>query len=239
MWRVVLGLSAAAAALGACGDNNDHGSAVFDWDTQVVGSLRLDDRAPDDAEIHALIAGRMRDDQVALFYGHFNPDGTSAEMVASVLQQATDAGLPFLTFHDLVTGPEQRGICLSFDDDDYAYWVDLAPILAQFHARATFFVTNFPTATADDKALLHAMADAGVGDIQAHSITHPNALDYVAAHGIQAFIADEVEPSFQVLRDEGFAPDAYAHPYGATSTDIDDALLALPDVGMLRRITTR
>ena len=36
--------------------------------------------------------------------------------------------------------------------------------------------------------------------------------------------ARRIEPSFQVLRDDGFSPVAFAYPYGAHSEAIDGAL---------------
>ena len=234
-----IALAASLLALAACGDNDDHGDAVFAWDTRVIGAFRIDYRGPDDDAIKNLLDDRAYDDDVAMFYGHFHDGAATADTIEALLQRAQQNELIVPeAFHDLVDGPPQRGVCLSFDDDDYPYWVNLRPLLAKYHARVTFFITYYPTATSDDKNVLRELADDG-HDIQAHTITHPNGIDYVNEHGLQAFIDDEVEPSFEVLRADGYSPNAYAHPYGATTPEIERALLELPDVGMVRRITTR
>ena len=222
---------------GACGDNSDQGNATFEWNTRTPGSLRLDKLAMDDPSVDAMIDDRAFDDGVAMFYGHFREGRITEPMLDALIDRATAAELPFLTFADLANGPERRGICLSFDDDDYATWGALRAILQARGARATFFVTRFPGATADERAFLHALAADG-DDIEAHSIDHVAAPEYVAEHGLDAYLADEVQPSFDVLRADGFAPVAFAYPFGATTPAIDAALLAQPGIALVRRITT-
>ena len=231
--RLVVGVM----LLGACGDNSDHGVAVFRWDgDRAPGAYRLDHLAPDDADVRGLLDDRQSDTAVAMVYGHLRPGKATAETVEAVLARAVDDGLPFLTFADLAAGgPARRGVCLSFDDDDFAGWTALRPVFARYGARVTFFVTRYQLASPDEKVELRTLADDG-HDIEAHSLDHVNALDYVAAHGLPALLADQVLPSLAVLEADGYAPVAYAHPFGATDDAIDAAILE--HVALVRRITT-
>lgn len=226
-------------ALGACGDNSDQGAAVFHRDgTRVLGAWRIDGLAPGDPSVTSLIDDRLVDDGVALLYGHVRDGKTTPAMVEDVLRRTRDDGLAFTTFAELATGAGTGpAVALTFDDADYAAWTALRPIFARYHARATFFVTRFRYATAEDRAALAALAVDG-HDIEAHGVDHEDAVAYAAAHGIDALLADQIVPSFADLRAAGYAPLTYAHPFGATTPAIDDAILATGDAVLVRRITT-
>ncbi len=224
----------AIALVAACGDNSDHGVAVFRWDgDRAPGAYRLDGLAPDDENVRALIDDRITDDAVAMLYGHVRAGHATTATIEAALVRTVDDGLPFLTFAELAAGPARRGVCLSFDDDDFAGWTALRPVFARYGAHVTFFVTRYQLASPDEKAELRALADDG-HDIEAHSLDHINALDYVAAHGLQALLDDQVLPSLSVLEADGYHPVAYAHPFGATDPAIDAAIL--DHVALVRRI---
>ena len=55
-------------------------------------------------------------------------------------------------------------------------------------------------------------------------MAHLHANRYVAEHGIDAYIASEVQPSIDILRADGFAPVAFAYPYGEHTKALDDAM---------------
>lgn len=239
--------AAVALAVAGCGDNRDQGVPIFDWSDRAVGALRLDGLRPDDGSVDALIDERLEDGDVAMLYGHYrgNGHGTTNDTLGAVFARAKRDGLPFVTFAELATESAHAGISLSFDDDDYDAWRELRELLVANGAVATFFVTRYPYASADDKAFLHELAADG-NDIEAHSIDHVNALEFLRDHGgsrnpaaIDQFVREQVMPSFAVLRADGYAPVAYAHPFGATTDALDAAILAQPGVALVRRITTR
>jgi peptidoglycan/xylan/chitin deacetylase (PgdA/CDA1 family) len=74
--------------------------------------------------------------------------------------------------------------------------------------------------TADQRAQLHALADDGHA-IEAHSVSHVEAVPYAAELGAQAYLDDEVLPSFAALRADGFTPESYAYPYGSHTPELD------------------
>ncbi|MEJ7599620.1 MAG: hypothetical protein WKG01_17060 [Kofleriaceae bacterium] len=48
-------------------------------------------------------------------------------------------------------------------------------------------------------------------------------------------MADEALPSIQVLRDDGYTVTSFAYPYGARTSELDDALLK--HVPLLRSVS--
>lgn len=212
------------AAVG-CGDNLYRDDPHFRWDgVKVVGAYSLDTLAPDDPRVLREVDYARDAKLVTLFYGHNPPSGTSYEMIDALLARAEADGIPMLTFANLVAGGAPRGaICLSFDDTEVDAWYALRPLLAQHAAHVSFFVTEYATFDADARAKLHDLYADG-NSIEAHGVAHLHAKAYVAAHGIDAYVADEVQPSFDILRADGFAPVAFAYPYGETDEAIDHAL---------------
>jgi len=55
-------------------------------------------------------------------------------------------------------------------------------------------------------------------------VLHLDAPDYVDQYGLDAYLRDELDPSIEVLRDEGFEVDAFAYPFGARTSELDDAI---------------
>jgi hypothetical protein len=224
-WRTTL--FTVSALLHGCGDNLFRDSPYFTWDeTAAVGAFSIDRLAGDDQGMLATVDSVRDTGMVVLFYGHDPPRATSYEAVDGLLARAEQDGLEVLTFADLAAGGRPRaGICLSFDDNEIEAWYSLRALLARHRAHVSFFVTRYAEFTADQRSELHALFEDG-HSIEAHSVHHAYATDYIPAHGLQAYLDDEVQPSIDILRDDGFAPVAYAHPGGAHTRELDQALAA-------------
>jgi hypothetical protein len=231
-------LLGAMLACAACGDDLYRDLPYFQWDGErTIGAMSLDRLAPDDAALHAWIDSARDGDWVVMFYAHDPGNAVSTETLEAVFSHAQAAGLPFYTFAELVAGgPPRSGLCLSFDDTEVDGWFALRDLFAAYDVHATFFVTLYAQLSAEERAKLHTLYDEG-HSIEAHGVNHANALDYIAAHGLAAYIDDEVVPSFDVLRADGFSPVAYAHPGGAHTRELDEALRE--HVALVRSISGR
>jgi len=222
----------AVAIAAGCGDNthlDDHLPPFYDWNGQsAVGAVEIDSRdSTNDQPMLDMIPRPRHPGGVAMFYGHVPGQSVSLVMIETMLSRARDAGLEFLTFADLADGGDPRcGISLSFDDNSVDEWFGLLDLFARYDARATFFVTKYDQMTDDQKAKLHALADAG-NSIEAHGKSHVHGVDYVDAHGLTAYIEDEVRPSIEELRADGFTPRAFAYPYGERTPEMDGAITEL------------
>src|SRR5207249_4999198 len=115
---------------------------------------------------------------------------------------------------DLAEGGTRRGgLALAFDDNAPDAWVTMRDALAAHGARVTFFVSRWSEMTAPQHAEIVELARDG-HDIEPHTVNHLHGPDYVAQHGMDAYLNDEVLPSFQVLVDAGFPPPrAFAYPF--------------------------
>lgn len=215
----------AAPALAACGDNLYRNPPYYAWDgITAVGAFNIDELAGDDPAMLNAVDSVRGSDSVVLFYGHDPPQMTRYEAIDGLLTRAEQDGLAILTFADLAAGgPPRAGLCLSFDDTEVDAWYALRDLLARHRAHVSLFVTEYAQLTDDQRAKLHVLYDDG-NSIEAHSVHHLHAEPYIAEHGLAAFLDDEVQPSIDILRGDGFTPVAYAHPFGSHTRELDEAL---------------
>jgi hypothetical protein len=137
---------------------------------------------------------------------------------------AAHNGVPLVTFAQLAAGYAGPGWAFTVDDDEVDIWYSWRERLRVHHARFTFFVSDYEGMTEPQKQKLRELASDG-HDVEAHSKAHENAVDYVAAHGVEAYVHDEVQPSKDALVSDGYSVVAFAYPYGAHTAVIDDVLL--------------
>lgn len=186
-------------------------------DLDSIGNVSKDsidaglDRARDHGEIIEL-------------YAH-NPGRTvKLDVLEHVLAGAAARDLAFVTYADFAHGDARTpGLALSFDDTSVRAWHDALPLFAQYGARVTFFVSRYASLTDEEHALLAELAAAG-HEIAAHTVNHLNAPSYVEAHGLHAYLADEVWPSVDVLEADGYPVTSFAYPFGWSTSEIDDAI---------------
>ena len=236
-------LGVLVALVAACGDNAlpdfkaDDQDPYFHWDGQpMVGAYGLNDL---NAEALDLIRHRIDtlDDRVLVLYGHAAANGVTRETLDAVFARAREDGVDIVTFADLARGGAKRsGIAVTFDDTEVDAWFGFRDIFAAYDARATFFVTRYQEFTDDGRAELHVLYDEG-NDVEAHGVNHVNICVYTATtgKGIDGYITDEVMPSIQILKQDGFAPVAFAFPGGSMGNAIVDELAPL--VPITRGIT--
>ena len=164
------------------------------------------------------------DETIIHLYSH-KPAGTVDEStVEEVVAAASDRGLPFVTYADLVDGTAEYGLAYSFDDRDIVGWHGLLPMFRYYDARVTFFISEFETIDPDTMVLLHEIAADGHA-IEFHGALHRNAESTTAELGAQGWIDLDIVPGLDLMRAEGFNPRVYAYPYGARTAETDRAIL--------------
>jgi peptidoglycan/xylan/chitin deacetylase (PgdA/CDA1 family) len=223
----VLALACVVAPLAACQREIAEIDGVFyNGDHRLVHcGIDLDTKS--DIDFASIDSGldRARDRRETVeLYAH-NPGATvPVETIRHVLAGAAERGLAFATYSDFAHGGgDGPGLALSFDDTSVDAWVALRPLFAQYHAHVTFFVSRFYELTDDQRAGLQLLASDGHA-IEAHTVHHLHAPDYVDQNGLNAYLRNELDPSIQVLRDEGFAVDAFAYPFGVRTDQLDHAI---------------
>jgi peptidoglycan/xylan/chitin deacetylase (PgdA/CDA1 family) len=202
---------------------------TYPWDDRtVLCSLPVDDLTLH--EKWALIESQMTvaelTSSVLLLHAHTPDRSISRSALERVLKMAEIHHLAFLTFRELEPGAAPHaGLALAFDDTAIDSWFSIRDQLAAHRAHVTFFVTRWYASTEGERAELQTLADDG-DDVEPHSVEHLHALQYVQDHGLDAYVADEVIPSIEVLTQAGYpAGNTFAYPFGQTTDEINDAVL--------------
>jgi hypothetical protein len=219
--------AAAAALFAACHDEiGAVDGAFYDGDGRPVHcAINLDTSA--NTRIASIDSGldRARDrGEVLELYAHSPGVSVPVAKINYVLAGARERGLGFATYGDFARGSyASPGLALSFDDTSVASWLALRSLLDDYGARVTFFVSRYETFSDAERAGLRTLAADG-HDVEAHSVRHFRAPEYVENHGLAAYLRDELDPSIEVLRRDGFEVHAFAYPFGARTGELDRAI---------------
>jgi hypothetical protein len=203
------------------------GTTVFaePGDQGLLCGLSIDGSSRQAGDLALGLDDARRRGAIVQLYGHSPGDSVAVERIEALLAAAADRGMDFVTYADMTADTAGgSSLALSFDDDFVAGWHALRPVFDRHGARATFFVSRFAGLSAEQRAKLHELAADGHA-IEYHGTDHQPAERYVAEHGIDAFLADEIEPGLAAMRADGFAPTAYAYPHGERTAETDAALL--------------
>jgi peptidoglycan/xylan/chitin deacetylase (PgdA/CDA1 family) len=201
---------------------------AYTWDDRrVLCSSSIDDLtqdAPWDLVDEQLVLAQQHD-WVVMFHAHV-PDATvSRAAIGRILDHAEGHGLDYVTFRELAPGPARGGLAFAFDDDAIDAWLSVRDLLAARGAHVTFFVTRYYNFTPEMTAGLAQLAADG-HDIEPHSVDHLRATDYAAAHGLDAYLTDQVWPSFDILTAAGYpTATVYAYPFGLHDDAMDARIL--------------
>ncbi|HLL21281.1 MAG TPA: polysaccharide deacetylase family protein [Kofleriaceae bacterium] len=206
----------------------------YSWDDRaIVCSRGLDDlwRSAPWTEIEQQLESAAAHDAVTFLHAHAPGRTVSHGAISRVLHAADAAKLSYVTFPMLQPGAPRAALALSFDDQAIEAWTEIRPLLSEHDAHVTFFVTRLHLWTPEQLEMLQVLRDDGHA-IEAHSVAHLHAPAYVEAHGVNAYVADEVLPSIIGLDEIGEPVTAYAYPFGESVDEVDSALLE--QVGRIR-----
>jgi hypothetical protein len=217
-----------ALGIGACAGRTP---TEYAWDdSRVLCSLSVDDikLGTDMSKFDELVDDALADDSAALAHAHQPGTSISLDGLQHILSAASDRGLEFVTYDQLVAGPAHPALALSFDDEFIEEWTGIRSLLQTYNARVTFFVTRYGQWTPEHKQMLHDLASDG-HDIEAHGVNHLNAITYLDDHTAQDYATDEIAPSVEVLRADGYPVTTFAFPFSASNGELHDAALTVID----------
>jgi len=228
-WVVVGSVLAVAAT--AC-HSADYLSYAWD-DRKVLCSIPVDDlsqSAPWDL-VEDELAQAAYDDRVSLLHAHGPTSTISIGAIERIISLAEEHHLAWITHRELEPGPARAGLALAFDDNAVEEWLGIRDLLTSHHARVTFFVSRYALLTDAERAGIDQLARDG-HDIQPHSVLHLHPEAYAAAHGVDGYMTDEFQPSFDAMQGAGYPPTVFAYPFGERSDALDAAILQ--QVGRVR-----
>ena len=220
-------LALIALVVAGCGDNL--GKLAYTWnDDPLLCSTPVDDyeEQPNWSKIDEQLADAEHYGWAAIFHAHIPGETVTRATLDRLFSDADAHHLEYAEFRELVPTTQPHGaIAFAFDDNAIDAWASVTDILEAHHVRLTLFVTRWQEIDDTGKAEI-AQFYADGAEIEPHTVNHIHAPDYVAQHGIDAYMADEVLPSFQVLTDAGYPQAAsFAYPFGDHTPEIDRALL--------------
>ncbi len=214
-------------ALAACQSSiSEIDGAFYNGDHRLVHcGVNLDTSARNDtASIDSALDRAADRGEVAELYSHKPGYTVPIDKLQHVLQGAQDRGLKFYTYEDFANDvPVQAGLAMSFDDTSVEEWMGLEPMFEQYGAHVTFFVSRYNALSDDQHALLKQLSQDGHA-IEAHSVRHMRAPDYVENYGLGAYLRDELDPSIAILQADGYNVTAFAYPFGARTSELDHAI---------------
>ncbi len=234
-------LAVVAALAGACqmkaGDDN---SAFYAWDGRKMHCpIDIDTVARN--SIASIDSGldRARDrGEVFELYAHIPGETVEPDKIAQVFADAQARGLQFVTYADMAADrvPHVGSLAFAFDDSAVTAWMSVRPILQQYGARVTFFITRYARMYDSERADIATLAGDG-HDIEAHTVNHLRGPKYVEDFGMDAYIADEVQPSIDLLVADGYPVTTFAYPFGARTPETDKAIFERSHVQLIRSVS--
>lgn len=211
---------------GCRSDLGDLDGVFYNGDGRLVHcAVNLDTSAGNNfASIDTALDRAAERNEVVELYAHRPNLSVPLATIEHVLAGARDRNLAFVTYADFAAGTGVGpGLALSFDDAGVQYWMEARPLFQRYQARVTFFVCHYATMSDDERGQVRELANDG-HDIAAHSVLHLRAPSYVEDHGLRAYLDDEVLPSIEVLRNDGYPITSYAYPFGARTEELDHAI---------------
>ncbi len=129
---------------------------------------------------------------------------------------------------------KRGGLVLQFDDGWTEWRTELAPELAQWGAKATVYVNNKYVAagriTIEDLRILQDQYGWAIGS---HTVNHHHAPRFARQHGVERWVAEELEPSIAEFSAAQLAIRSLVFPFNESNPELESA--ALQHVECFRR----
>lgn len=225
---MVVGGALVLVLLASC--STEHSTLLYGWDGRgIVCSVGIDDyRKPLNwRRIEKLFAAAAARSSVVMMHAHELGASVAVESLERIMRLGERYGLEYVTYDELSTASPRAGFAIAFDDRMIGNWHAQRELFQRHDARMTFFVNDLVFSNEEHAMLANLAADGHA--IEAHSLHHFHAPEFVAAHGEAAYLAGEAVPSIMGLRALGYPITTYAYPYGEGVPTVDQALLSVVD----------
>ncbi len=116
------------------------------------------------------------------------------------------------------------GISLTFDDNYFNDWNKMLPILKEYGAKATFFISSIdPNDTLQQSLILNIVSEGH--EIGCHTMHHVDVVKYLETHTTEEFLKNEIIPVLQYFRNLSIPCYSFAYPYNSRNSKTDSILL--------------
>lgn len=106
-------------------------------------------------------------------------------------------------------------------------------LLKRYNSHVTFFVTQFDSLDSNEIRMLKELEKEG-HEIGSHGALHVVAEYYIKGKTYNEYIENEIDASIFYMNKNGFAPKAFAYPYGAKYWFTD--MILLKKFGIIRGV---
>jgi hypothetical protein len=192
---------------------------------QVLCSESVDnpERDPSWSWLAAQIHSARMFHTVLAVHGHVPGEVLQISTIRTLFDLAAREDLPVIRYDEIATATK-GGLAFAIDDNAIDDWYALRPLFAEYAAHITFFVSRWSLQQPQQiDELLQLAADGH--ELEPHTVNHLHTLAYIRDHGLDAWLADEVDPSIEIMRQNGFSPAFFAYPFGERDDATDAALL--------------
>ena len=118
----------------------------------------------------------------------------------------------------------QAGVAITFDDNYIDQWYNADQILDKYNWKATFFVSEFNTLSAEELNKLKILKNKG-NEIGGHGWVHLKAAPFEESRGKMGYLDKEILPMIQSMKQNSFPVHSFAYPYGSRDAVTDTILL--------------
>ncbi len=220
-------LAAAALVLAGCaGALETIDAAFYNWDGRAVHCTVEGDAAAGNelpSLLRALDRAKERTEVLELLV-HRPGDTMPWDEFEQLLAAVNERGLAWVTYEDMANGiPPVGGVALQYDGTWIASWMASREYLERHNARVTIFVTRYARLTDEERAMLRVLHDDG-HDLEPHAVNHLRGPVVVEERGLKYYLDEEMQPSIDVMRDDGYEVVSFAYPFGDRTDEIDEAV---------------
>lgn len=121
------------------------------------------------------------------------------------------------------------GVAITFDDLHFTEWCAVDTMLDKYHWKATFCISLIGSRSDLDIQRMHKLHEIG-HEISGHGYMHVHSVLYVATHGIEKYIEDEIIPMMDYFEAESLNVRSFSYPYGSRNNFTDNELLDYFDI---------
>ena len=111
-------------------------------------------------------------------------------------------------------------IVLTFDDKYISDWLEADSIFSIYNWQATFGVTKYWKLNNTDIEKLKHLQFGG-HEIASHGYNHIRSTEYLNNNKIEDYLNEEILPSLNDMRNDGFDISSFVYPYGERSVETD------------------
>lgn len=216
----------AAFATGCAADLDTIDATFYNWDNRTMHcTVEADAKAGNTlAELERGMDRAKERGEVFEILVH-TPGVSLAWDDFDALLAAVDArGLAWVTYEDMAHGIEPvAGVSLQYDGTYLDSWMQSREYLLKYNARATIFVTRYGRLSPERRAILRQLHDDG-NDLEPHAVNHLRGPVVVEEQGMDYYLDEEVQPSIDSMRDDGYEIVSFAYPFGDRTDEIDAAV---------------